>query len=167
MIHALPELAAVADTNIESARDALIEQAARLLEPGIRVSVVFDGQGPMTDIEPALPGVDGLDAVYTAHTLSADSWIERTVYRAKNRDLCTVITADGGIRDLCRGLGARVFTPDWFEGEAGRNRSGAAHGHRPGHATGELGEHLDPASQERLSQLRDKLGRQNDSEGKP
>ncbi len=165
VIHASGRLKAIADTNIESARDAVIEIAALLLKPGVQVLVVFDGQGATTDIVPALSGIDNLLAVYTAKNLSADTWIERTVYKANRRNLCTIITADGGIRDLCRGLGARVFTPEWLEGETGKNQ---AHNRLPGAAptSRELGDRIDTESFDRLAELRKKLGDQDESDRK-
>jgi predicted RNA-binding protein with PIN domain len=168
VIHACAPLIAIASTNIESARDALIEMSATLLKPGIQVLIVFDGQGATTDRSLALPGVDRLEAVYTAQNLSADTWIERAVYNAKKRNLCTVITADGGIRDLCRALGARVLTPEWFEAETGRSRTGGAHHSQSGTtgASRELGDRLNSESIDRLHQLRNKLGDADDSKGK-
>lgn len=168
VIHACAPLVAIASTNIESARDALIEMAAALLKPGIHVVIVFDGQGATTDISPALPGVERLEAVYTATNLSADTWIERAVYNAKKRNTCTVITADGGIRDLCRALGGRVLTPQWFELETGRTHTGGAGPGQSG-TTGvsrELGDRLNTESRDRLNQLRDKLGDADDTKGK-
>ena len=166
VIHALPALKTIASTDIESARDALIEQAAILLNPDTQVVIVFDGQGTTTDTAPALPGVDGLLTVYTAQNLSADTWIERAVYRTKKRHLCTVISADGGIRDLCRGMGARVVSPDWMENEIGRSRMGGAESRRPGTqgmSARELGDRLNADAHDRLSALRKKLGDEDGS----
>ncbi len=165
VIHADPSLKAIVDTNIESARDAVIEMAALLLKPDVQVLVVFDGQGATTDIVPALTGIDNLLAVYTATNLSADTWIERTVYKASKRNLCTIITADGGIRDLCRGLGARVFTPDWLAGEIGKNRG---HGQTSGSGgvSRELGDRIDAESFERLAEMREKLGEEDQPDKK-
>lgn len=161
VIHAFPALKSIASTNIEAARDALIEKAAILVKPDVLVVVVFDGQGTTTDTAPALPGVDALVTVYTARNLSADTWIERAVYRTKKRHLCTVITADGGIRDLCRGLGARVLSPEWMDNEISRSRTGNAESRRPGTqgvSARELGDRLNADAHDRLSALRDKLG---------
>ena len=108
--------------------------------------------------------MNDFDVVYTAQNLSADTWIERTVYNAKRRPLYTVITADGGIRDLCRGLGARVFTPDWLENETGQARANSAQNQKSGAAgpSRELGDRLDRDSHDRLTQLRDQLGNGKD-----
>ncbi len=167
LIHAYPALKSIASTNIESARDSLVEMAAILLKPDVQVVVVFDGQGTTTDTSPALPGVDGLLTVFTARNLSADTWIERAVYRAKKRHLCTVITADGGIRDLCRGLGARVLTPEWMDSEIGRTRTGPTESRRPGTqgiSAQELGDRLNTDAHDRLAALRKKLGNEDSSE---
>jgi len=167
VIHACASLKAIAATNFESSRDALTEMAAALLKPDVQVVIVFDGQGATTDTSPALPGVDRMEVVFTAQNLSADTWIERTVHNANKRNLCTVITADGGIRDLCRGLGARVFTPGWFEEETGRARADTAHSRQSG-TTGmsrELGDRLDTESRDRLSKLRDDIEKANETNG--
>lgn len=168
LIHAHATLKAIADTNIESARDALTEMATALLKPGIQVIVVFDGQGMTTDTIPALPGIDHLQHVFTAQNLSADTWIERTVYNAKKRNLCTVITADGGIRDLCRGLGARVFSPEWFQAQTGQARADSAHSRQSAtsNVSRELGDRLNTQSRDRLAQLRDKLRNTKESKEK-
>lgn len=164
VIHALAPLQAIAATNIESARDALVELTAVLVKPGDSVVIVFDGKGPMTNTEPALPGVDGFETVYTSQNVSADSWIERTVHRSKQRHYCTVITADGGIRDLCRGLGARVFSPDWLESHAARSRSGGANRYRPTNVWSEPGERFDTDSRDRLNAIRERLEKEGDVE---
>jgi len=164
VIHACNPLKAIAATNIESSRDKLMEMAAGLLKPDVHVVIVFDGQGMTTDTSPALTGVNHFDTVYTAQNLSADTWIERTVYNAKKKSLYTVITADGGIRDLCRGLGARVFTPEWFENETGQARADGAHNRQsgPSSPSRELGDRLNSQSRDRLSQLREQLGNTED-----
>jgi uncharacterized protein len=159
LIHACAPLARIASDDIESARDALAEMAASLLKPGVTVQLVFDGRGVVIDRAPAVPGLDRLEAIYTPEGITADTWIERAVYNAKQRNDCAVVTGDNGIRDLCRGLGARVYSPSWFEEETAEARQDSRQriARIPLSDAQELRNRLDTASQERLNALRRKL----------
>lgn len=162
VVHASPALRAIADVNFESARDALAEMAAAVMGPNDTVRIIFDGRGTKLESAPSFPGVHGLETVFAPAGTAADTVIERAVYRAVDRSVYIVVTADGGIRDLCRGLGAMVITPEAFEQKAREAAQAArnhAHNHLPGAPGRGLAQRLDEASQERLSALRDELAR--------
>jgi predicted RNA-binding protein with PIN domain len=101
--------------NLEGARDELVDRVARYCSTtGDQAMVVFDAAGRVDPRDHRIPAYAGVEVVYSRARHSADTIIERHVYRAAStRGLC-VITADGGIRDFCRALGAAVMHPDHF-----------------------------------------------------
>ena len=101
--------------SFEIARDALIEKVARFcVASGHQVKVVFDGRGNRSESTTPLSGAPGLEVLYSQGQQSGDAFIERTVYAAPNPRNVVVVSADRGIRDLCRNLNALVMDPDNF-----------------------------------------------------
>lgn len=107
LLHAEPEWSALADVDLEAARDALIDRVSRWsAHTGHPVCIFFDGQGRFHDRAAPDPGRPNVDIVFTSSKLSADALIERGVYQAPKRDTVIVVTSDRGISDFCLGLGA-------------------------------------------------------------
>ena len=115
VIHHSSLLKPLAVQNFEAARDALIEKVGRFCAAtGSLAKIVFDGRG--RQIQPLSPSLQypGLEVLYSPGHQSADTVIERIVYKSPNRRNVIVVSADRGIRDLCRGLNALVMEPDNF-----------------------------------------------------
>lgn len=115
VIYHCTRLRASLDRSLEAARDELIERVARFCSiSGHDVRIVFDGRGKLAP--PYLPvnGIPHLFVEYSTNRLSADSVIERYAYSEGKRSEIIVVSGDRGIRDLCRGMGAMVMTPDNF-----------------------------------------------------
>ena len=92
MIFAWRDLAAIHRTNMEAARDELINRMARYQDSGDeRVVLVFDGRGGKTDssMHPA-----GIQVVYSKAGQSADSVIERLAANYAGRHDIRVATSD-------------------------------------------------------------------------
>ncbi len=107
LLHAVPDWSALADDDLEAARDALVETVSRWsARTGHHVCVFFDGQGRSHDRVAGHPARPRVDVVFTSSRLSADALIERGVYEAPKRDTVIVVTSDRGISDFCLGLGA-------------------------------------------------------------
>lgn len=115
VIHHSARLRPLAMENFELAREALIEHVGRFcVATGSVVKIIFDGRGRRAEAGPPVRGVSGLEVLYSPGHQSADALIERTVYHLPNRRNVIVVSADRGIRDLCRGLSALVMDPDTF-----------------------------------------------------
>ena len=115
VIHHSSLLQPLAVQDFEAARDALIEKVGRFCAAtGSVAKIVFDGRG--RQIQPLSPSLQypGLEVLYSPGHQSADTVIERIVYASPNRRNVIVVSADRGIRDLCRGLNALVMEPDNF-----------------------------------------------------
>jgi predicted RNA-binding protein with PIN domain len=145
----------------EAAREALIDMVAQLCAATHQhITIVFDGKAQHF---PALPphqrGAKTLHVVYSSNSLSADSVIEREVYKAPNRlELC-VVSNDRGLRDLCRNMGALTMEADSFlatVNEVSQDiHQNLERTRAPAPAS--LQDVLDPESMERLRRLRDEL----------
>ena len=119
VIHFCPHMQSLANRDFEAARDALVDIAARFsATTGKQVTVVFDGRGRARNASKPPCGTPGVQVVYSPGHQSADSVIERYVYQASNRLDVVVVSADAGIRDFCRSLGAVVIPPESFLGIA-------------------------------------------------
>jgi len=149
--------------SFESARDALIDQAARFaVATGLQVKVVFDGRGRRTESAPPVISAPGLEVLYSPGHLTADALIERIVYNSPDRRSVIVVSADRGIRSLCHSLNALVMDPDNFlagvrEKDA-LTRSIVQNLEKPD-GRGRIEERLDEQTLQRLRELRNKLNR--------
>jgi len=115
VIHFCDRLKPLAAQNFEAARDALVERTCRFCAiTGERAKIVFDGRGRQREAMPAMRNAGGLEIVYSPGHQSADTLIERMVHIAPQRRAIIVVSHDRGLRDLCRGLGALVISPDNF-----------------------------------------------------
>ncbi len=157
LLHSKPEWSALADEDLEAAREAVVEAVNRWTQTrGGRACVFFDGQGRRHERIAHDPGRPAVEVVYTSSHLSADSLIERGVYTAEKRYNVIVVTADRGIRDFCLGLGALSMTPDHFiAGLSGPTT--ARPPSRPGKSVGSVEDLLDEDSARHLRELRDRI----------
>jgi len=115
VIHHSSLLRPLAEQDFEAAREALIEKVGRFCAvTGCQAKVVFDGRGRRTEPITPTQNFPGLEVLYSPGHQSADTIIERIVYLSSDRRSVIVVSADRGIRDLCRGLSALVMAPDNF-----------------------------------------------------
>ncbi len=164
VVHKSSLLRPVALRDFETAREMFIEKVVNFcLVSRQRVTVVFDGRDAFSRVHEGrnTRGVQGLEVVYSPDGLSADAVIERMVYAAPKRLECVVVSNDGGLRQLCRGLGALTMEPDHFirtvRAQQGVLREGIERQSRAAAQPALLEDRLDGASFDRLKALRDNL----------
>lgn len=115
VMYQCPRLKPLARRDFEAARDALVDRVSRYCgTTGDPAKVIFDGRGQKPELHTPYRGAPGLEVIYSPGHLTADAIIEREVYAARNRREIVVVSGDRGIRDLCRGLGSLVMSPDHF-----------------------------------------------------
>jgi len=128
VIHKSSTLLPVAAENLERAREMLLDKVVCFCMSGNkRVTVVFDGrQGePSQSIEAVNGHVAGMRIVFSPVNTSADTVIERLIYQEHNRMQCVVVSNDGGLRSLCRGMGALTMEADSFLASVRQFQQGA------------------------------------------
>lgn len=161
LLHADASWSMLADRDLESARETVIEAVSRwTIHRDCRACVFFDGQGRRHERVAAEAGRPNVEVVFTSGRLSADSLIERAVYTAERRHAVIVVTADRGIRDFCLALGALTMTPDHFLsslGMANARESASRPNSRPGAAAGTVEDLIDEESVRRLREFRGRL----------
>jgi len=161
VIHHCPQLKPLARRDFEAARDALVDRVSRFCgttsEPA---KVIFDGRGRKAELHLPYRGAPGLEVIFSPGHLNADAVIEREVYAAKHRREMVVVTADRGIRDLCRGLGSLVMAPDHFLNmvdDVLARSSSHLRTHYEKFSTNLLEDRLPDHARERLSKLKKRL----------
>ena len=162
VLHKSTRLRPLLNRDLETARDALIDQiAAYCAATGAQVTIVFDGRGmQVPESVSHHRGVPGLEVLYSPSHLTADAVIERRIYEAADRLRVVVVSNDRGLRDLCRGMGALTMEADHFLKEVGAARADTSAVVRNTHRnTGmpHMDERLDPETLARLEKLRKKL----------
>ena len=108
------------------------------------------------------PGAPDLEVLYSPGHQSADALIERVVYAATNRRAIIVVSADRGIRDLCRNLNALVMEPDNFLAsvrEADGNTRSTLEFLERGDTLRRVENRLDERDLDQLRKLKEKLDR--------
>jgi len=157
LLHANPDWSAMADVDLEMARDMLIDRVSRWsARTGHPVCIFFDGKGRSHDRSDKDPRRPNVDIVYTSSRLSADALIERGVYEAPKRDTVIVVTSDRGISDFCLGLGALTMrAPNYLS----LLQDGGPPARLPCSAdsTAPLEDRIDPQASDALRKLRDRL----------
>ncbi|MFP6584271.1 MAG: NYN domain-containing protein [Candidatus Hydrogenedentota bacterium] len=124
VIHELPELEAMMSHDIELAREKLIEYVLRWSSTsGETAKIIFDGQGKHTQASPHHEQTGPVEVIFSSKHKTADSIIERAVYRAKTKGSVIVVSGDRGITDLCMGMGALVMHPRNFWVSVGESTS--------------------------------------------
>lgn len=162
VLHHSTELKALVRQDLETARDGLIEKVSIFcMATGNVVHLVFDGRG-MHQVErvPNSGGVKGFDVLYTPTGTTADSFIERSVYKASNRLSLVVVSNDRSLRDLCRNMGALTMDSDNFLGtvrEARVDTSAIVVGTQRNTGMSQLEERLGSDTLQRLEQLKKTL----------
>lgn len=157
LLHTHPSWTVLADEDLETARETVVEAvSAWTLNRGCRAVVFFDGQGRRPERVSHDSGRPNIEVVYTSSKLSADALIERGVYTAERRHTVIVVTADRGIRDFCLGLGAITMTPENFlvTMDAPPPSRPTA---RPGNPVGRMEDMLDDETSRMLREIRAKL----------
>ncbi|MBR6014966.1 MAG: NYN domain-containing protein, partial [Firmicutes bacterium] len=106
VIFAWPELKALADVNIDSARDALLDVLGNYRGyTGLDITVVFDGYRVAGN-----PGttqkISEMNVVYTREGEKADSYIEKAIYELGRKAEVTVVTSDKLVQMTAMGDGA-------------------------------------------------------------
>jgi predicted RNA-binding protein with PIN domain len=163
VIHHSSLLQPLAMQDFEAAREALIEKVGRFCSAtGSVAKIVFDGRGRR--IQPMAPSLHypGLEVLYSPGHQSADTVIERIVYTSSDRRNVIVVSADRGIRDLCRGLSALVMEPDNFLNtvrESDAETRGTIEKTQRHDTLLRVEERLDETTLERLSRIRRELER--------
>ncbi len=110
VIFAWQELKALADVNIDSARDALLDVLGNYQGyTKQNITVVFDGYR-VAGSPGSAEKVSGLDVVYTREGEKADSYIERSIYALGRRCEVTVVTSDRLVQMTALGDGALRLT---------------------------------------------------------
>jgi hypothetical protein len=158
VLHADPDWSALADIDLEAARDTVVESVSRwCTRTGNRACVFFDGQGRTHERIAGDRGRPDVEIVFTSSRLSADAVIERGVYTAPKRDTVIVVTSDRGISDFCLGLGALTMRSDHF---ITLLREASRLPKLPGaqdNTLGRIEDRLDAPDSQRLRELRERL----------
>ncbi len=116
VLHKSRLLRPLAMQDFESAREGLIDKVATLcMATGRHATIVFDGQGRhLPEVMAHYRGVPHLKVLYSPSMHTADTIIERIVYKLPNRLEAVVVSNDRGLRDACRFMGALVMEADHF-----------------------------------------------------
>lgn len=164
VIHSHPRLAAAANSDLERARLGLIDILSEYCGlTKTAVTLFFDGRGNRAERTRPIDGLDNFEVIYSPRGMTADSLIERTVYKIEDRTNTVVVTRDSGIGDLCRGLGAVVISPAMFisEMESAARQIRPALGAKPGPKTlGRLEDRLKEGEASKLDEIKRKLTKQ-------
>lgn len=161
VLHHCPSLRRIVAHDFETARETLVDRVARFCAAsGEKALVVFDGRGRRGKKVQPRTGQSGVFVIYSPGNKSADAFIEREVYGARDRRSVVVVSADRGILDLCQGLGTLIMRPDGFLATLAehltRERASLA-SHRNHHSRSTLGDRLDTVSLKRLEAARKRI----------
>jgi predicted RNA-binding protein with PIN domain len=123
LIYADGELKRYAEKDMNRSRAELIERLKLYLRnKSVRMTVVFDGKGGMTDVEMVLPAK--LQVMYSPFGQTADELIVKSLRAAANPREYIVITSDAAdIGRAARSLGAGVISSQDFLQRIERNHS--------------------------------------------
>jgi hypothetical protein len=114
VIHASPELMALARRDRDAARARLVVMAQAIRDGrDWKVIVVFDGRGPTVNTEAVQDDGDFL-IIHTSDKLSGDDVIEHLVGRSGTPELFRVVSADRALRSTVSATGAEVMGPEDF-----------------------------------------------------
>jgi predicted RNA-binding protein with PIN domain len=110
VLHADPTLAGMLRSNLEHARDQLIDRMAEYQAvSGTRLVVVFDSHSAPGSRE-RREQVRGLEIVFSGVGRSADEVIERLIRDVPDRSALTVATSDRLERALVQGMGVACWS---------------------------------------------------------
>ena len=115
VIHAWPSLRDAKRKGLEYAREKLIHIMRRYQDFNDKnVSIVFDGSKrfdhiPFDQIE------TGINVIFSKNGKSADTVIERMIYKLPDKSKALVVTSDRLVRMMIGGMGARSVSAKEFE----------------------------------------------------
>jgi predicted RNA-binding protein with PIN domain len=117
LMHAMPELVRLVETDLERARDALVSKlAVYRSKRNVRVTVVFDGRGTATQ-QTRPPG--GVEVVFSRPPQNADAKIKNMLALEKNPKSWTVVTTDNSIVIFARDYRAKTIPSAEFAAQLG------------------------------------------------
>ena len=158
LLHYDPNWKELAEHDLEEARRALINDVSKwCASTDHTAKIIFDGAGARTEVSAQAGQLWGVEVLYTSRHTSADALIERGVYDAPEKELIVVVSADRGILDLCRGMGAMSMRPEYFlrtMSEAIRDTTARILNARSGKKLGTVEDLLDEVEREDLKKLR-------------
>ena len=161
LIHQVPQFQSRLETDFEAAREALIHFVAQFSSAARVPSVlVFDGMGAAAQHQPREAHAPFLNIVYASKKHSADTVIERMVYKSEKRRECIVVSGDRGIRDLCFAMGALVMAPSNFLAlvhEAQQSVRAEISRRPPNSSIRRIEDRLDATQRKRLEELKKQL----------
>ena len=166
VMHKSSLLRPAANTDLERAREMLIDKVICFCMTGHKqVTIVFDGRSQeQTQLTEWVGGqVAGMNIIYSPHHTSADAVIERLIYNEPRRMDCIVVTNDGGLRALCRGMGALTMEADSFLASVRQFEQSARETveKKNQHRATLLEDRLNAASAQALEALRGRLASEN------
>jgi predicted RNA-binding protein with PIN domain len=117
LIHAMPELARLVNSDLERARDGLVAKLA-VYRSGrnVRVTVVFDGRSAVGQ-QTRPPG--GIEVVFSRAPQNADAKIKNMLALEKSPKSWTVVTSDNSIVLYARDYGAKTIPSAEFAAKLG------------------------------------------------
>ena len=161
LLHHVPHWKELAEHNLEEARKALVDEVSKWCTATDHTAkVIFDGAGLRTETSAQPSPASGVEVLYASRHTTADAIIERDVYDTANRDSIVVVSADRGILDLCRGMGAMSMRPEYFLRAMTEASTGLSANLRRHQSRGNLGsveDLLGAADKEDLHKLRRRL----------
>ena len=112
LLHKVPELARMLGTDIQSARHRLVRRVEETAHNMARqTTIVFDGREAGSD---AALSSKYLEVFFSPSNLSADSVIERLVYKIPNPEKTLVVTSDHAEHDTVSSAGAHTMSSEEF-----------------------------------------------------
>ncbi len=158
LLHYVPRWKELAEHDLEEARKALVIEVSKWCAATDHTAkVIFDGAGARTEVSDQAGRVGGVEVLYTSRHTTADAIIERGVYGTPERGSIVVVSADRGILDLCRGMGAMSMRPEHFlrtMGETIEDTTARILSTRSAKKLGTVEDLLDEADREDLKKLR-------------
>jgi predicted RNA-binding protein with PIN domain len=134
VIHADERLKQTAARDLEGARGQLVGRVKRYLKhKRVQITIVFDGAGGLTEVEPVVPGK--LQVLFSNTLQTADELILKTLGDANNPRAFIVVTSDmTDIGRCAREMGAEVVGSREFlkriGGKTGKRPRGGADGNK-------------------------------------
>lgn len=117
VIHAWKKLSELAEDNMESARNVLMDILSNYQAyKNIRIILVFDAYRVRNN-QGEVVRYHNIDVVYTKEAETADRYIEKTAHEIGHKYSVTVVTSDGVEQVIIRGAGCRLISSREFEEE--------------------------------------------------
>lgn len=118
LLHKVPELARMLGTDIQGARHRLVRRVGETAHNMARqTTIVFDGREAGSD---AALSSKYLEVFFSPGNLSADTVIERLVYKCPTPGKTLVVTSDHAEHDTVSSAGAHTMSSEEFMDRCGR-----------------------------------------------